>query len=89
MGTRPFREGDTYTAFRAHVENTLREIDSLDNEYVLKASPTELEDHYVTKVTIAPLALDTSNHWIEDQKGTQLDVSHHFDRGGFPASESL
>jgi hypothetical protein len=84
MGTRPFRDGDTFATFRGVVEGTVREIDALDNEYTLKASPTELEEYYVSKVTITPLSLDITNHYIEGQKGTQLDVSHHFDRVAFP-----
>jgi hypothetical protein len=83
MGTRPFCDGDTFTTFRALVEGTVREIDSLDNEYVLKASPTELEEYFVSKVTITSLSLDAGNHYIEGQEGAQLDVSHDFDRMGF------
>lgn len=89
MRTRPFREGDTFATFRALLENTAREIDSLENEYVLKASPTELEDYYVSKVTVTPLSLDADNHYIEGQKGTQLDVSHHFDRVVFPGERAI
>jgi hypothetical protein len=82
MGIQPFRDGDTFTTFRALVEGTVREIDSLDNEYVLKASPTELEQYYLSKVTIVPLSLDSANYHIEDQQAAQLDVSHDFDRFG-------
>lgn len=84
MGTRPFREGDTFATFQGIVDRTLQEIDSLNNEYVLKASQVELEEFYISKVTITPLVLDTANHYIESQKGTKLDVSHHFDRIGTP-----
>ena len=79
----PFREGDTYSTFRAHLERTIAEIHALDNEYVLKASETELQDHYISNVSIEPISLDESNFYIEDQKGTKIDVSHDFDRGGF------
>ncbi|WP_308387635.1 hypothetical protein [Acidithiobacillus sp. AMEEHan] len=89
MRTRPFREGDTFATFRALLENTVREIDSLENEYVLKASPTELEDYYVSKVTVTPLSLDADNHYIKGQKGTQLDVSHHVDRVVFPGERAI
>jgi hypothetical protein len=89
MGTRPFRDGDTFATFRGLVEGIVREIDALDNEYVLKASPIELEEYYDSKVTITPLSLDTANHYIEGQKGTQLDVSHHFDRVAFPGTRIL
>lgn len=48
----PIREGDTLAAFRNIIENVVREIDALDNEYILKAPDTELEDYYVGKVLI-------------------------------------
>jgi hypothetical protein len=83
MATRPFRDGDTFGTFRNLIEDTVREIDSLDNEYVLKASPTELEAYYLSKVAIAPLCLDVDSHYIDNYKGTQLDVSHDFNRVGF------
>ena len=86
---RPFRKGDVFATFRALTENTVREIDSLDNDYVLKASPTELEEYYVSKVMITPLSLDTANHYIEGQKGTQIDVSHHFDRCASPGEQII
>lgn len=83
MKIRPFREGDTFATFRALVENTVHEINSLDNEYVLKASPTELEEYYASKVTITPLSLDADKCYIEGQKGTQVDVTHDFNRFAF------
>jgi hypothetical protein len=89
MRTRPFRDGDTFATFRALLENTVREIESLENDYVLKASPTELEDYYVSKVTVTPISLDSDNHYIEGQKGTQLDVTHHFDRVAFPGERAI
>ncbi len=89
MRTRPFRDGDTFATFRALIENTVREIESLENEYVLKASPTELEDYYISKVTVTPLSLDSDNHYIEGQKGTELDVTHHFDRVVVPGERAI
>lgn len=89
MKIRPFREGDTFATFRARIESTVKEIDSLDNEYVLKSSATELEQYYVSKVTITPLSLDVGNHYIDGQNGTQLDVSHHFDRIAFPGERVI
>ncbi len=89
MGTRPFRDGDTFATFRALLEGTLREIEALESEYVLKASPTELEEYYVSKVSVSPLSLDAENHYIEEQKGTQIDVSHHFDRVVFPGERAI
>lgn len=83
MKITPFKEGDTFSTFRNIIEKTAHEIDSLDNEYVLKASPTELEEYYVDKVTINPLVLDSENFYIENKKGIKKDVSNDFRRGGF------
>ena len=51
----PFREGDTFAAFRNLIEKIVNEVESLDNEYILKASAIELEDYYVNKALIEPL----------------------------------
>ena len=83
MRIQPFREGDTFATFRDIREKTLREIESLENDYVLKASPVELEQYYVSEVTITPLTLSAKEHYIDNQQGTQLDVSHDFRRGAF------
>ena len=82
MRVHPFHDGDTSATFRNITEKVTREIEALENDYVLKASPAELERHYVSQVTVTPLALDAKNHYIDSQKGTQLDVSHDYRRGG-------
>jgi len=79
----PFREGDTFATFRNIIETVTREVDALDNEYILKASATEIEDHYVSKVIIEPLELDSENFYVENQEGIKKDVSHEFDRMAF------
>ena len=61
---RPFREGDTFGTFANVVENVIAEINSLDNEYVLKASPTELEQYFIEKVLIKPLVLHEDKRYI-------------------------
>lgn len=76
----PFREGDTFATLRKLIENITSEINSLDNEYVLKASPTELEQHYTEKVLVSPLILHPEKLYIKNQTGTQIDVSHDFVR---------
>lgn len=83
MRVHPFHDGDTFATFRNITEKTTREIEALENDYVLKASPAELEQYYVSQVMVTPLALDAKNHYIDSQKGTQLDVSHDFRRGAF------
>ena len=79
----PFREGDTFATFRSLIEKVVHEIESLDNEYLLKASATELEDYYVNKVLIEPLELDSDNYYIDNQQSIRKDVSHDFNRMSF------
>lgn len=85
----PFSEGDTYATFANLVENVIAEINSLDNEYVLKASPTELEQYFVEKVLIKPLILHEDERYIKNQTGTQIDVSHDFMRAVFPGERAV
>lgn len=89
MRIKPFREGDTFATFKNLVDKTVAEINSLENEYVLKASPTELESYYIDKITIQPLVLHVSDYYIENQRSTKIDVSYHFDRVVFPGERSI
>ena len=47
----PFSEEDTFATFRNIIESVIREIDALDNEYILKASPTELVFQFIKMLT--------------------------------------
>jgi len=80
----PFREGDTFTTFSNLIENIVNEVETRDNEYILKASAIELEDYYVNKALIEPLELDSDNFYVENQESIKQDVSNDFLRGGFP-----
>lgn len=88
MKIRPFREGDTFTTFDNLIKSVTREIGSLDNDYVLKASISELERYYIDKVTIQPLILHPDEHYIESQTGTKVDVSDDFRRAIFPGERA-
>ena len=85
----PFRNGDTFATFRNIIEKVTKEIQSLENDYVLKASQAELEDYYVEKVLIRPLILHTDQYYIENQTGTKIDVSHDFRRAVFPGERAM
>lgn len=85
----PFREGDTFGTFANLVENVIAEINSLDNEYVLKASQTELEQYFLDKVLMKPLVLHEDQRYIKNQTGTQIDVSHDFRRAVFPGERAV
>ena len=80
----PFRDGDTFTNFRNLVDSVVSEINSLDNNYVLKASQSELEEHFVGKVLIEPLILYPEKRYIKNQSGTKINVSRDFRRELFP-----
>ena len=83
MRTRPFHDGDTFATFRNITEKTVAEIEALENDYVLNASAAELEQYYISRVLLTPLALDAASHYIESQGGTQIDVSRDFRRAAF------
>lgn len=80
----PFRNGDASATFRNLVDSIVSEINSLDNNYVLKASLSELEEHFLDKVLIEPLVLHSEKRYIKNQSGTKIDVSRDFRRGLFP-----
>ena len=80
----PFSDGDFSPTFRNLIDKITEEIHSLNNEYILKASPTELEQYYVDKAMINPLVLNVEERYIKDQTGVQIDVSHDIRRGIFP-----
>jgi hypothetical protein len=83
MKIRAFNLGDSSAIFRNLTETTIAEIKSLDNNYVLNASPTELEQFYIGEVTLHPLTLHTDQFGIENQTGTRVDVSYDFRRAIF------
>ena len=85
----PFRDGDTHATFRNLIDKITKEIQSLENDYVLKASQSELEDYYSERVTIRPLILHTDRYYIENQSGTKIDVSHDFRRAVFPGERAI
>ena len=84
----PFRKTDFFSVSRGIMDNLTVEIQALDNEYVLKASPIELEQHYIDKATISPLVLDVEQRYIKGQTGVQVDVSHDFRRAIFPGERA-
>jgi hypothetical protein len=89
MPITPFRDIDINTKLRNLIDNVTHEIECLENEYVLKASPTELEDHFVGKVTIKPLVLHTGKYYIENQSSTSIDVSHDYRRAVLPGERAV
>jgi hypothetical protein len=79
---RPFSGGDTYATFQNLTESIANEIDNLSNEYVLKASVTELEKHFVDKGTLDPFVLHSDRFSIVSQTKSSIDVSGDWNRAG-------
>jgi len=88
MYMQPFHDGDVHATFRNILDEICAEIDSLDNQYVLKASPTELEEYFVEKATITPLVLHIDQQHIERQRTIQVDVSRDFRRSIMPGERA-
>jgi len=85
----PFRDGDAFATFRNIIEKVTKEIQFLENDYVLKASQTELENYYTEQVLIQPLVLHTGQHYIKNKSGTEIDVSHDFRRAVLPGKRAV
>lgn len=81
---RPFRDSNTFDAFGNLEQKIVGEINRIENDYILKASLTELEQHYLDKATIAPIVLKSEEYYIQDTSGTRIDVSRDFNRAVFP-----
>src|SRR5512135_2697903 len=75
MAFTPFRDGDAFSTFRAHMERLTQEIRGLENSYVLRTSPTELEQYFFDKAHIEPLKLHTDDYHIEDERSIQVDAT--------------
>jgi len=88
MGFTPFRDSDVYTAFRAHIEKLLVEIRGLENSYVLRTSPTELEQHHLDKAHIEPLILQADEYHIEDQRSIAVDAKRDPNQMVFPGDRT-
>jgi len=89
MEIRPFCEGDTFVTFSNLIDKVRKEIQSLEDDYLLKSSKTELEAYYVEKVMIQPLVLHSDQYYIDNQTGTQIDVSYDPRRRVFPGERAF
>jgi len=79
----PFNRGDTYYAFKAHLDSVLNKIKNLDNDYILNTSTVELEDYYIAEATIEKLVLDIDNRYIDNKRSVQVAAYNRFDRKPF------
>ncbi len=89
MRLRPFGDYDFHIVSRANLEGIKHDIESLDNDYVLTASTTEIEDHYIALGTIDPLRLHTDEWYISEKAGTSVDVTGDFQRITLPGEQTF
>lgn len=61
---------------RYHIENVTTEIRGLDNNYVLRTSPAELENYYLDKASVDPLVLKVDELCIEEERSIHVDARH-------------
>jgi hypothetical protein len=85
----PFNDDNSSTPFGKLHRAILAEINGLENDYIAKASLTELEEHFIAKGTIIPLILHADKHYVENISGTRIDVSHDFNRAVFPGERAI
>lgn len=88
MGFTPFRDGDIHSMIHSHNEQISTEIRNLDNSYILRTSPTELEQFFLAKARIEPLVLRADEYHIEEQRSIQVDARHDPNRFVFPGDRS-
>jgi hypothetical protein len=89
MRIRPFQDGDVHATFQSLQAKIAKEIDDLENEYVLRVSQTELEQHFIDKGLVNPIILHPDQYCIESQSPTKLDVSNDFRRAVFPGERAI
>lgn len=77
--SRPFSKASTYDYFRQRDSDLVNEIESLENEYVLKASASELEDYFLSKYLLEPLTLAPDGYYMD--KPRSVDMAVHSDFG--------
>lgn len=85
----PFSEHHLSDVLRSHLDKVLSEIKALDANYVSKASPAELESHFIDAAHVNPLVLRVDDKTIGSRDGVDIDVSHDFDRAVFPGERAF
>lgn len=84
--SRPFNTASAYDYFRHREAELIAEVESLANDYVLKASSTELEDYFLTKYRLEPIKLSPDGHFMDEPRSVDMTVRSDFDFG-FPGSQ--
>ncbi len=77
MESTPFSDDDVFSAFGNRMQQLTAEIRGLENGYVLRTTPTELEQFYLDKARFEPLTLHTDDYHIEDPRSVEVDARLH------------
>ncbi|WP_459195754.1 hypothetical protein [Wukongibacter baidiensis] len=83
---KPFREGDTHGTFKNIVEKIKKDIDCLDNEYLLNVSKVELEEYWTSKGLINEIMIDWEEKYIDNKQSTKITEYDFFDKKPYQVS---
>jgi hypothetical protein len=72
---KPFSDYDIHSVLSTIIEETKGEIKELNNQYVLKASKTELEEYYINKVIINPIVFHVDKKYIKSNEISKTDFN--------------
>ena len=89
MRIRPFNDSNINDLCANLINEVTQEIKALDNEYVLNATQSELEEYYIDKLILQTLIFHTDQQHIEKKEGIRVDVSHDFDRAVRPGERAI
>lgn len=83
MPNYPFSNAQLSDFLEGHLETVLQKIRGLGTEYVLKASPTEIESHFVDEARLDPLVLHSDQLTLDSQTAIEVEISG-FNRAVMP-----
>lgn len=82
MKIAPFSQDYIFKYLVELTNSVTGEIRALDNEYVLKASLTELDNYFVEKAKTRPITLKLDEYYSNPPKSVQMERTNDFQRGG-------
>jgi len=79
----PFSDAQLRDFLEGYLETVLEKIRELSTEYALKASPSELESHFVDEARVDPIVLHSDQLTLASQTAIEVEISG-FDRDVMP-----
>lgn len=82
-GYEQFCECESRVKFQNILDKISRDIDRLENDYIINIDIQELECHFIKEATLDPLRLHVDQRVIEHSEGVNINVSRHHRFDGF------